>query len=188
VTELGKAVFLSYASQDANAAAQICAALRAAGTTHLPGGKASPAFIERVMGLLAPEERAASAGGRAATATPPEIRAAADFIKALALDPSDSTVLVRYGGLLSALGRLPEAEESQRVLEDLVKNHGPDSPYMIAEVHAWRGDKEQAFAWLERAYARHAIEFFNLKSEPKFSSLLDDPRYHALLRKLNLPE
>ena len=35
--------------------------------------------------------------------------AQASLIKALALDPSDSTVLVRYGGLLSALGHLPEA-------------------------------------------------------------------------------
>ena len=209
--------------------------------------------------------------------------AEADFMKALALDPSDSTVQVRYGGLLVALGRLEEAiaatksateldplstlawhrlgryyiatrqfaaahdairrsleiqpeyaaaqsnlgtllllegnaaealvtfrqissessrlsgvaiaehtlghsEESQRALDELVAKHSPNSAFMIAETYAWRGDKEQAFAWLERAYERHESSFFNLKSEPRFASLLGDPRYHALLRKLNLPE
>jgi len=209
--------------------------------------------------------------------------AEADFMKALALDPSDSTVQVRYGGLLVALGRLDEAiaatktatgldplstlawyrlgryyiaarqfaaahdairraleiqpeypaaqsglgtllllegkaaealvtfgqvssessrlsgvaivehtlghsEESQRALDELIEKHSRESAFLIAQTYAWRGDKEQAFAWLERAYERHDSNFFNLKSEPRFASLLGDSRYHALLRKLNLPE
>jgi tetratricopeptide (TPR) repeat protein len=36
-------------------------------------------------------------------------RAQADFAKALALDPADSTVLRRFGSLLASLGRLPQA-------------------------------------------------------------------------------
>jgi TolB-like protein/Tfp pilus assembly protein PilF len=209
--------------------------------------------------------------------------AEADFMKALALDPSDSTVQVRYSGLLAALGRLEQAiaatksatgldplstlawqrlgryyiatrqfaaahdairrsleiqpeyaaaqsnlgtllllegkaaealvtfrqissessrlsgvalaehtlghsEESQRALEELIEKHSRDSAFLIAETNAWRGDKEQAFAWLERAYERHDSGFFNLKSDPRLASLLGDPRYRALLRKLNLPE
>jgi tetratricopeptide (TPR) repeat protein len=94
----------------------------------------------------------------------------------------------RLSGIAIAEHTLGHREESQRALDELVEKHSPDSAFLIAETYAWRGDKEQAFAWLERAYERHESSFFNLKSEPRFASLLGDPRYHALLRKLNLPE
>jgi hypothetical protein len=61
-------------------------------------------------------------------------------------------------------------------------------PYFIAQVHAWRGESDQAFEWLDRAYARRDGSFFNLKSDPKLASLHGDSRYRALLSKLNLPE
>jgi hypothetical protein len=75
-----------------------------------------------------------------------------------------------------------------RFADELIEKYSRDSAFLIAGTNAWRGDKEQAFAWLERAYERHDSSFFNLKSEPRFASLLGDPHYHALLRKLNLPE
>ena len=45
---------------------------------------------------------------------------------------------------------LGHAEASQRILKQLL---AVDDAYGTARVYAWFGDKDQAFEWLERAYA-----------------------------------
>jgi serine/threonine-protein kinase len=110
---------------------------------------------------------------------------AAEALEMFRQIPTES---IRLANVALAEHTLGHREKSQQALDELIKNHSQESAYAIAEVYAWRGDKESAFTWLERAYTLHDIDFFNLKSEPKFSSLWGDPRYRALLRKLNLPE
>jgi TolB-like protein/DNA-binding winged helix-turn-helix (wHTH) protein len=59
----------------------------------------------------------------------------------------------------------------------------------IAAVYAWQGNKDKAFAWLEKAYqARQGILLSLINSDPNFQSLHGDPRYSDLLRRLGLPE
>ena len=58
---------------------------------------------------------------------------------------------------------------------------------MIAEVHAYRGEVDQAFAWLDRAYQNHDSDLVYLKPAPLLSRLHDDPRWGALLEKIGLP-
>jgi hypothetical protein len=41
---------------------------------------------------------------------------------------------------------------SAQALDELTTKGAQDSAYEIAEVHAWRGGKDKAFEWLERAY------------------------------------
>ena len=69
------------------------------------------------------------------------------------------------------------------------KEEGPQGnvAYRVALVHAWRGERDSAFEWLERAYARHDLELRWLKIDPFLRNLRADPRYTALLRKMNLP-
>lgn len=55
-------------------------------------------------------------------------------------------------------------------------------------MYAWRGEKDKAFEWAERAYAERDAGLPWLKIIPEFHSLHGDPRYKALLRKMNLPE
>lgn len=58
----------------------------------------------------------------------------------------------------------------------------------IAYVYAGLGDKDQAFAWLERAFQersgtlQQALQIFSY-----FDKLRDDPRYADLLRRMGLP-
>jgi serine/threonine-protein kinase len=59
--------------------------------------------------------------------------------------------------------------------------------YQIAEIHAFRGEKERAFEWLERGLAVQDSGMRYTKRDPLLRSLRDDPRYAALLRRLNLP-
>ena len=63
-----------------------------------------------------------------------------------------------------------------------------DSAYQIAEVHAFRGEADLAFEWLERAYDQRDGGITEIKSDRLMHGIVDDPRYKAFLRKLKLPE
>jgi hypothetical protein len=58
----------------------------------------------------------------------------------------------------------------------------------IAEVHAFRNEKSQAFTWLERAFAQKDVNLWSIKGDPLLKDLEGDPRYGAFLRKMNLPQ
>jgi len=58
----------------------------------------------------------------------------------------------------------------------------------IAGIYARLGEKDQAFAWLEKAYAERADEILRLKEELDFDNLRSDPRYADLLRRIGLPQ
>jgi len=54
-------------------------------------------------------------------------------------------------------------------------------------VYVGLGDKDQAFAWLEKAYARREPALVWLKTNPLVDSLRSDPRYTNLLRRAGQP-
>lgn len=60
--------------------------------------------------------------------------------------------------------------------------------YVVAQVHAYRGEIEQAFAWLDRAYRQKDVALYRVKGDPLLKNLEPDSRYKALLHKMNLPE
>jgi hypothetical protein len=70
--------------------------------------------------------------------------------------------------------------------ELIVKYHAID-PYAIAEVYAFRNQRDEAFAWLDRAYAQRDDGLIFTKVEPLLKSLHNDPRFAGLLKKLNPP-
>jgi len=59
---------------------------------------------------------------------------------------------------------------------------------LLAEVHAFRGEINEAFNWLGRAYAQKDLELFQIKGDPLLKGLESDPRYKKFLRKMNLPD
>ncbi len=62
------------------------------------------------------------------------------------------------------------------------------SPAELAVLYAGLGDKEQAFAALERAYAARDFQLQHLKVEAGYDSLRSDPRFADLLRRVELPQ
>jgi TolB-like protein/tetratricopeptide (TPR) repeat protein len=84
-----------------------------------------------------------------------------------------------------SLGRV---DASERFLKQCIAKYGKDSPESIARVYAWRGEKNQALDWLERAYEVRDDGLPWLKIDLGLRSLRGDARYKALLRKMNLPE
>jgi TolB-like protein/DNA-binding winged helix-turn-helix (wHTH) protein len=82
-----------------------------------------------------------------------------------------------------ALGR---EKESDTALSELIAKY-PRNTYTIADVYAYRNQYDEAFQWLERAYARHDSGLVQTKVDPLLKNLHKDPRFAAFLKKLNLP-
>ena len=85
--------------------------------------------------------------------------------------PTDAKGLWAYSMALYTAGRTPEFED---VFAELRDNWGDAVPLEIAMVHAWSGDIDTAFQWLERTIELDAVElqleyrspfFFNLHGE-----------------------
>jgi len=82
-----------------------------------------------------------------------------------------------------ALGR---KQESDVALSELIAKYEQDT-YRIAEVYAFRSQSDEAFEWLDRAYGQRNAGLIQTKVDPLLKSLRHDPRYAALLKKLNFP-
>jgi hypothetical protein len=82
---------------------------------------------------------------------------------------------------------LGHAKESQQALEALIAKYNDSAAYQIAGVYAWRGENDRAFEWLERAVTLHDGGLVLLKTDLLMRGLHGDPRYRAVLAKLNLP-
>ena len=78
-------------------------------------------------------------------------------------------------------------EEALKQLDEAKKEWSERCPILIAGVYAVLGEKDQAFAWLEKSYAVRETGIVQLKS-PQWDSLRDDPRFQDLLRRMNFPE
>jgi predicted Zn-dependent protease len=91
-------------------------------------------------------------------------------------------------GIAVAEHTLNKPRESQQALDELIAKHAGDSAYQIAMVYAWRGERDKAFEWLDRGYAQRDNGLVDIKWDPLMNSLHADPRYKALLRKINLPD
>jgi len=110
-----------------------------------------------------------------------------DPAKALARYEQMSIGWVWLTGLALAEHDLGHASKSNRALAALIRGHAGDSPYQIAQVYAYRRELDSAFEWLERAYAVPDTALIHVKSDPLLRNLRGDPRYRALLKKMNLP-
>ena len=84
-----------------------------------------------------------------------------------------------------ALGRKADSDSA---LTRLINGHADTSAFEIANVYAYRGQPDEAMHWLERAYAQKNPSLVYVKVEQPMKSLEGDPRYKALLRKMNLPQ
>jgi TolB-like protein len=94
---------------------------------------------------------------------------------------------VRSTGIALALHDLRRTRESQAALEAMVATSAENASYQIAEIHAWRGEADLAFEWLERARLETDAGLNWIKTDPLLGKIRTDPRYTTLLRTLNLP-
>jgi tetratricopeptide (TPR) repeat protein len=79
-------------------------------------------------------------------------------------------------------------QESDAALNELIKNEAELAAYQIAEAYAYRGDKDRAFEWLERARRQRDPGLGDLLRDPLLEKLHDDPRWNAFVRAMGLAD
>ena len=94
----------------------------------------------------------------------------------------------RLAGLAMAYYALGRKTESDAALASMIGELGNRRAFQIAEACAFRGDRDQAFQWLERAYAQKESDLQYIKVDMPLKNLESDSRYKVFLRKMNLPE
>jgi TolB-like protein len=84
-------------------------------------------------------------------------------------------------------GRTTEARQSLDTMLARIERGMYVSPEAVAIVYAGLGDKDQAFAWLDRAFDDRTWSLYLLRVEPMLDGLRGDPRFAALIRRVGLP-
>jgi tetratricopeptide (TPR) repeat protein len=119
-----------------------------------------------------------------------EEEAVREWQKALTLagDEESANTLGRDyagGGLRSAQRAVLQSE--LRSLKSISKD-AYVSPLEFAYRFALLDDRENAFAWLEKAYVERSPQLFNINVDPDYDGLRGDPRFNDLVSRLRLPQ
>jgi TolB-like protein len=89
-----------------------------------------------------------------------------------------------YAVAYYALGRQKEADAA---LSELIAKYHGGSAYEIAKVYAFRKQSDEAFKWLDQAYAQRDSGLIGTNVDPLLKNLHNDPRFAAFLKKIHLP-
>lgn len=81
-----------------------------------------------------------------------------------------------------------KTEESNDLLKQLVADWGEVAWPNIADVYAFRGEKDEAFKWLDLAYKNKDSSLFETLNYPSMKNLWGDPRWNKFINKLGLPD
>jgi tetratricopeptide (TPR) repeat protein len=71
-----------------------------------------------------------------------------------------------------ALGR---KKESDAALRELITKYHTSNAFEIATIYAFRNQTDEAFEWLDRAYAQRDPSMMTTKVDPVLKSLHNDP-------------
>ena len=99
------------------------------------------------------------------------------------VDPAWTQALLAY-----VYGRSGQSTEAERALEELkeLSQKSKVDPQIFLVAYVGVGKKEDALAYLEKAYAAHSISLTNLKVAPAYDPLRSEPRFQDVLRGMGL--
>ena len=114
--------------------------------------------------------------------------AIAAFQKAIRLVPGASSIAeAELAHTYAVSGNREEAQKIIAELQELAKSKYVSS-YQIAAIYAGLGEKDQAFAWMQKAYDERSDGLVNLKVDQRLDSLRSDSRFADLMRRVGLPQ
>lgn len=99
--------------------------------------------------------------------------------------PADHPYRLASGAILAA--RLGDRTTSDRLLQRLRDLYGDSAGWQIAVVHAQRGEIDEALSGIERGYAARDPGIGWIRVDPWLAPLRKEPRFQAIIRKLNFP-
>jgi tetratricopeptide (TPR) repeat protein len=92
------------------------------------------------------------------------------------------------GHLANAYARAGQKAEAEKILQKLIEfSKQQRGTYEVALVYAGLGEKDRAIGWLEKANQVRDKGMIYLKVDPTLDPLRSDPRFEALLRRMNFP-
>ena len=102
--------------------------------------------------------------------------------KAEAMEPTPHLI----GNLGYACAKAGRKDEARKLLAELkeLSNRRYVAPYWIAMIHVGLDEKDEAFAWLEKAYQQHSFFLLFIKMDPMVDSLRSDSRFTDLMRRI----
>ena len=83
---------------------------------------------------------------------------------------------------------LGQEDTSEELLSKLTEDYADMAASFIAENHAWRGEIDQAFVWLNRAIDESQFMWGSLVFDPAFKNLHNDPRWNDIRSKVGRSE
>jgi serine/threonine protein kinase/tetratricopeptide (TPR) repeat protein len=96
-----------------------------------------------------------------------------------------SFVVGPLGQCYALAGRRAEALAIQKELEERYAKHEALAT-SVAAVYAGLGDRDQAFAWLEKGFEAHSGEMVRINFDQPYEPLKSDPRFADLLKRMGL--
>jgi serine/threonine protein kinase/Flp pilus assembly protein TadD len=88
----------------------------------------------------------------------------------------------------AAYARAGDRERAQAILTRLQTGEEYVSPGQLATLYVAQGEREQAFAALEKAYEAHDLQLQYLGVDPALDPLRSDPRFQDLMRRVGLTQ
>src|SRR5882762_994081 len=115
-------------------------------------------------------------------------RAIAELRKAVVFNERQALIL---GALAQAYARAGQREEALKLVSELKRIEADERvyvpPFGLIWAYAGLGDKEQAFAILERSFEERRDRMVWLNVDPLLDPLRSDPRFTDLVRRIGLP-
>jgi TolB-like protein len=108
--------------------------------------------------------------------------------EALDVMQKETIPAARRQGVAMALHALNRRTEADQALAKTIHDDAEINAFGIATIYAHRGQPEEAMHWLDRALATKDPDLNYVKSNWALHRLAGDPRFKALLRRMNLPE
>ena len=90
---------------------------------------------------------------------------------------------VAFSMIQHTLGHLTESDIA---LKTVVEEFGWTAAYQIAEVHAWRGEVDKAYEWLDTAYRQRDPGVMHVAADAFLQPLHGDPRWQPFVRRMGL--
>jgi TolB-like protein/tetratricopeptide (TPR) repeat protein len=106
-----------------------------------------------------------------------------EFKLTVKLSPGNLSYLTNLARLYAWAGKLTEARQALAQVKDLSKTQFI-SAWAIAMVYTALGDKDEAFAWMDKAYEERSGWLLTLRVNPWLDPLRSDPRFDELVRRV----
>jgi tetratricopeptide (TPR) repeat protein len=114
-------------------------------------------------------------------------QAIAEYQNSIALAGQVTSRVGSLGHAYAMAGRKNEARQTLKGLNEL-SHREYVSPYHTALIYVGLGEKDEAFAWLEKANGDHYWMTVFLKVDPLLDPLRSDRRYQDLLNRVGLEQ